>query len=366
MAVFGRGGERALSLFVGGLILWLYLSTLHFVLVPWLVDSYGYAGVAQQGRPAAAAFLAAFHAACLLTLWSFAMAAGTPPGGVPADYAVSPGLAPAGRFLSERRFCRACQRAKPPRAHHCRHCERCVLRFDHHCPWIGNCVGFSNQGHFLRFLAYAAAAAAMALGAIAVRMLRGFLLYPYPAELLLVPSSPGELSEAGLMVAIANAALLFCILVMVGLLCAVQWHNALRGMTTVEELERDAALAKAARLGIAPRAVVFPYALGPVANLRAVLGPRAWAWPLPLPSRWQLAGTGLRFDKDDDSPAAAAWPPVLAASEDDTSDSSDDGGSRSLPPASGRERFRRGSEGYLIPADHHIGVLRSSPHLAAH
>lgn len=52
------------------------------------------------------------------------------------------------------RFCKTCNVFKPPRSHHCSACRRCVLKMDHHCPWIANCVGYDNYGHFLRFLIY--------------------------------------------------------------------------------------------------------------------------------------------------------------------------------------------------------------------
>lgn len=57
-------------------------------------------------------------------------------------------------------WCRHCQAAKPPQAHHCRACGACVVNMDHHCPFINNCVGQGNLRAFLLFLMWALLAAA--------------------------------------------------------------------------------------------------------------------------------------------------------------------------------------------------------------
>ncbi|PNH06833.1 putative ZDHHC-type palmitoyltransferase 4 [Tetrabaena socialis] len=52
------------------------------------------------------------------------------------------------------RWCRKCNRPKPPLSHHCSICRRCVLKMDHHCVWMANCVGFYNYRYFVLFLFY--------------------------------------------------------------------------------------------------------------------------------------------------------------------------------------------------------------------
>ena len=45
------------------------------------------------------------------------------------------------------RYCKKCQRHKPPRTHHCRVCNKCVLRMDHHCVWAGEGGGAWSMIH---------------------------------------------------------------------------------------------------------------------------------------------------------------------------------------------------------------------------
>lgn len=52
------------------------------------------------------------------------------------------------------RWCKSCQKVKPPMTHHCHICKRCILKMDHHCPWMHNCIGFFNYRFFFVFLFY--------------------------------------------------------------------------------------------------------------------------------------------------------------------------------------------------------------------
>jgi len=215
------------------------------------------------------------------------------------------------------------------RAHHCRACGRCVLRMDHHCPWIGACVGYRNHGHFLRFLTYAFLGLA---SAVAINFSHTVLVIP-------TYGFSNEISEFWMVAAMVNCAFAFCLMVMVGFLAVYQWSNCLANCTTIEHLEQETVEGKARRLGLPPPQ--FPYDLGVVRNIKTILGPRVWAWPLPLPSTWQLHGTdGLSYETSTNSP----WPPEFPVDLHSNRNASDPGIWR-------RERFRRGSEGFMIPVE---------------
>lgn len=54
----------------------------------------------------------------------------------------------------EIRICLKCQLIQPDRCYHCKKCNRCILKRDHHCPWLGTCIGYSNQKYYHLFLIY--------------------------------------------------------------------------------------------------------------------------------------------------------------------------------------------------------------------
>ena len=56
--------------------------------------------------------------------------------------------------LVQYKYCKKCQKIKPPRTHHCSICNKCVLRMDHHCPWTGTCVGKVNYKIFFLMIFY--------------------------------------------------------------------------------------------------------------------------------------------------------------------------------------------------------------------
>lgn len=66
------------------------------------------------------------------------------------------------------RACSVCRISpKPDRSHHCSACNKCILKMDHHCPWVGGCIGVSNQRFFVLFVVYGAVYCSLLFFAIA-------------------------------------------------------------------------------------------------------------------------------------------------------------------------------------------------------
>ena len=246
--------------------------------------------------------------------------------------------------LRIKRWCKKCNQEKPMRARHCSVCNVCILRMDHHCPWINNCVGYRNHGHYLRFLFYVIAAMLTGLVLMACRLtyFKGRYLYWHQQK---NGSYIINLTDEMFQMAILIADLVGCgiLSLLIGLLLAVQLANVSQGHTTIESLEisqceRDmnreekrkqslelveAETNSEAESEIATNKPVkrksewgysfpFPYDLGFDINLKAVFGRNSYLWPFPLPLKMNpLLGSspdGKKFDTRPDALMNGQWP----------------------------------------------------------
>ena len=175
------------------------------------------------------------------------------------------------------RFCKKCNKPKPPRAHHCHMCGHCVLKMDHHCPWINACVGHRNQRYFLLFLVY------LWFGTLYVSMVLFLCNMGLVGSMSNVFGTPSLLFTFVLCVAIFFAMSFF-----------VAWnaHLSLSNQTTVE-WHGNKMREKEAR----NRGDIFwnQYNLGRRRNLQQIFGPfRQW-WQILLPSMSPLDSNGHAF-----------------------------------------------------------------------
>ncbi|KAJ1963213.1 Palmitoyltransferase [Dipsacomyces acuminosporus] len=246
------------------------------------------------------AVLGVFNVLLHLLYYNYYLAVTVPPGHVPIGW--EPPRNGANVYELKRdtlkpRYCRICKGFKPPRTHHCSDCDRCVLKMDHHCPWTNNCVGFYNQGHFLRFVYMVDATCAMALAMHAMRM------YELVVDSLNGTYYVRQPTQTEVAFLIINMTLLFFVLLFVGVLSCYHVYLVSRNTTTIEsrEKERVVKLVKAKKCKPTP----YPYDLGMLRNFKSVFGENVLLWWQPK----RMAGSGLDFSIKNGLVPPVYWPP---------------------------------------------------------
>ncbi|KZV71004.1 zf-DHHC-domain-containing protein [Peniophora sp. CONT] len=254
-----------------------------FIIWPW----YG-----RELSVSLLALLVPFNILVGLLLWNYWLCVTTDPGTVPdhwrpdvnaEDYEVK-------KLTGTPRFCRTCNKYKPPRAHHCKSCKRCVLRMDHHCPWVNNCVGFYNYGHFLRFLFFVDVACSYHAIMIAKRVMSTLNLSYW--------EGPGTVEFIFI---ILNFVTCIPVLLMVGGFSIYHFWLLSGNTTTIEGWEKDKAATLMRRGKI--REIKFPYHLGLRRNIESVLGVNPMLWCCPSVPQ----GNGLKYVLSDTDGKSSQW-----------------------------------------------------------
>ncbi|CAK5264447.1 unnamed protein product [Mycena citricolor] len=233
-----------------------------------------------------------------MLLWNYFLCVTVDPGHVPDNW--KPDTQADGyevkKLTGKPRYCRMCEKHKPPRAHHCRQCNKCVLRMDHHCPWINNCVGHFNYGHFIRFLFYVDLACGYHLVMISRRV-----------YLSMGARYWDEPDSTELIFIILNYVACVPVFMSVGAFSLYHFNGLKNNTTTIEGWEKDK-VATMVRKGKIQE-VKFPYNVGTRRNIESMLGqnPWFWCWPTSPP------GSGLNYDLTENDDAEAdeqpRWPP---------------------------------------------------------
>ncbi|KAK7063949.1 Palmitoyltransferase PFA4 [Favolaschia claudopus] len=270
------------------LICFIAYSSQIFVIWPW----YG-----REISVQLVTLLVPFNCLVGMLLWNYFLCVTTDPGHPPDNW--RPDTNAEGyevkKLTGGPRFCRYCERPKPPRTHHCRQCGRCVLRMDHHCPWINNCVGHFNHGHFIRFLFYVDLACSYHLAMVTLRVYSSlgarYWDEPETVELVLI---------------ILNYVACVPVLMAVGAFSLYHFNALKNNTTTIEGWEKDKAATMVRRGKI--REIKFPYNIGRRKNIESILGKNAWLWCWPTVT----PGSGLKYEltaDDDGNIVSEEWPP---------------------------------------------------------
>lgn len=277
-------------IFISCIVGWSYYAYLVAVLL-----------TSMSGHPAEQVLCGTvFHCLALMFVWSYLMVVFTPPGVVPMSWRLTQEevdrLAAAhseeewksilSQFASQRncpvrqrsvqaavRYCEKCLAIKPDRSHHCSVCDNCTLKMDHHCPWVNNCVGFHNYKFFLLFLGYAVTYCLW----IAATSLRHFLRVWLRRE-----------QEENTAAAKYHLLFVFFVSILFSLsLSSLFWYHVwllLHNRSTLEQFR--------APMFENNRSDPDGWSMGRLNNVREVLGPDWWLWPLPVRT---VMGDGITF-----------------------------------------------------------------------
>ncbi|KAI8900443.1 DHHC palmitoyltransferase-domain-containing protein [Globomyces pollinis-pini] len=202
----------------------------------------------------------------ILTVINYTLCLNTNPGFINNPSSLSSNPSPFTKDFHESNYCRFCDADKPKRAHHCKRCKTCIERMDHHCTWIDGCVGYHNQGHFVRLLMAGSILCLYSLGLLVV--------YLYYA----ITQSNGQNTENDFPIFIWG--LLFIVLIPVTSIVVFLTKNQLflmiRNSTTIENLEQ----LEDQEMGLD---VSNPYDIGWLGNTKQILGDIIFLWWLPQP-----------------------------------------------------------------------------------
>jgi hypothetical protein len=131
------------------------------------------------------------------------------------------------------RWCKKCNRWKPPRSHHCSMMGACVLKMDHYCVWMGNTIGLLNYRSFVLFLWWTFLGCAMS----AVMLFRPSVRFVRGDTSALGPTASVERIVAGILGFVTFVFTAAFTLALIGFL-VMHWSLMARNMTTIEAYEK--------------------------------------------------------------------------------------------------------------------------------
>ncbi|BGP54356.1 Palmitoyltransferase [Rhodotorula sphaerocarpa] len=262
-------GKRLDQLWVVSVVL--LISFIGFTSQIWVVFP---AGRYRFSDPELLRVLLPFNALLAGVFGNYALTVRTDPGRVPKGWRPDPKLF---RLSQDEvktqtggaRFCRSC-----------------------HGPWVNNCVGHHNYGHFVRFLIFVDLACTYHLWMITTQALTAIDKFVEPTKTQIV-------------MLVLNYAACIPVILAVGIFSLFHLWAVLTNTSTIESWEKDRAHSLKRR-GKIPE-YTYPYHIGYVRNIQAVLGtnPILWLWPQKTP------GDGLIFPVATGTSLAQQleWPP---------------------------------------------------------